>query len=212
VDEDGDSHRKDLRDSIAAIDTMLKKYRWPQDMRFEVGGTAEDFMESFQWLGVALIVSILLVYMVMASQFESFRQPFIILFSVPLALIGVVLTFVITGNPLDVSALIGVIMLMGIVVNNGIVMVDAANQLRETGLDRFEAIREAAKIRLRPVLLTSMTTISGMVPLALEIGDGSEAWSGMAQAVIGGLIMSTVLTLVVVPTFYTIFAKKEVAP
>ncbi len=212
VDENGDSHRKDLKDSIATIETTLKKYHWPQNMRFEVGGTAEDFMESFQWLGVALIVSILLVYMVMASQFESFRQPFIILFSVPLALIGVVLTFVITGNPLDVSALIGVIMLMGIVVNNGIVMVDAANQLRETGLDRFDAIREAAKIRLRPVLLTSMTTICGMIPLALEIGDGSEAWSGMAQAVIGGLLVSTFLTLIVIPTFYTIFAKKEVAP
>jgi HAE1 family hydrophobic/amphiphilic exporter-1 len=145
----------------------------------------------------------------MAGLFESFRQPFIILFTVPLALIGVVLIFVLTGSLVDVSALVGVIMLVGIVVNNGIVMIDAANQQRVAGLDRFSAIVEAARIRLRPVLLTSATTICSMIPLALEIGDGAETWAGMARAVIGGLLTATVLTLVVVPTFYTLLARKE---
>jgi HAE1 family hydrophobic/amphiphilic exporter-1 len=210
-DDRGKERQKDLGGAIGVVETMLRSYEWPEGMGYEVGGTAEDFIESFSYLGLALVISVLLVYMVMAAQFESFRQPFIILFTVPLAFIGVVLAFVLTGSPLDVSALIGVIMLVGIVVNNGIVMIDAANQQRAAGLDRFRAIIVAARTRLRPVLLTSLTTICSMIPLALEIGDGSESWSGMARAVIGGLTSATVLTLVVVPMFYTVFARKEVA-
>jgi hydrophobic/amphiphilic exporter-1 (mainly G- bacteria), HAE1 family len=177
-----------------------------------VGGSAEDFTNSFRYLGVALLVAVFLVYMVMASQFESLRQPFIILFSVPLAAIGVVLAFIFTRRSMDVSALIGVIMLSGIVVNNGIVLIDAANQLRQKGFDRVAAIAQAARVRVRPVLLTSMTTICSMIPLALELGEGSESWSGMATAVIGGLTTATILTLVVVPTMYTVFARKTVIP
>ncbi|MBN2716981.1 MAG: efflux RND transporter permease subunit, partial [Deltaproteobacteria bacterium] len=159
----GKTERKDLGASIQRVRNRLKKYDWPDDMGAEVGGTAEDFIESFIGLGIALIVSVLLVYMVMASQFESFREPFIILFTVPLALIGVVLIFSFTGNSLDVSALIGVIMLVGIVVNNGIVMVDAANQRRNAGaVTRLEAVVLAAQTRLRPVLMTSFTTICSM--------------------------------------------------
>jgi len=148
--------------------------------------------------------------MVMASQFESLRQPFIIIFSVPLSAIGVVLMFILTGSTMDISSLVGVIMLVGIVVNNGIVMVDAANQLRAKGQGRREAIARAARIRMRPVLMTSLTTILAMSPLALEIGEGSAGWAGMAKAVIGGLIAATLLTLVVVPTVYTVFARKQV--
>ncbi|MBN2527432.1 MAG: efflux RND transporter permease subunit [Deltaproteobacteria bacterium] len=206
---DGEAKKKDMGASINKIKEMLGAYKWPNGMAFKVGGTAEDFQESFMALGIALLVSIFLVYMVMASQFESFREPFIILFTVPLALIGVVLMFSITKNNLEVSALIGVIMLVGIVVNNGIVMVDAANQRRNTGMERFEAVVEAARRRLRPVLMTSMTTICSMIPLALGIGEGSESWKGMAQSVVGGMTVATILTLVVVPTFYTFFARKQ---
>jgi len=128
---------------------------------------------------------------------------------VPLAGIGVVLMFSLTRSTLDVSALIGIIMLVGIVVNNGIILVDCANQLRLEGLERLEAIAKACRLRLRPVLLTSLTTVFGMVPMALGIGEGAENWAGMAKAVIGGLITSTFLTLYVVPTMYTVFAPKR---
>ena len=148
--------------------------------------------------------------MVMASQFESLRQPFIIIFSVPLAGIGVVLMFSLTRSKMDVSAMVGIIMLVGIVVNNAIVMIDAANQFRLKGLNRKEAISQAARLRFRPVLMTSLTTIMAMLPLALEIGEGSAGWGAMAKAVIGGLAAATFLTLLVVPTMYTLFARKQI--
>jgi HAE1 family hydrophobic/amphiphilic exporter-1 len=209
VDASGKSQRKDLGRSISRIDDVMKSYPLPEGFSYSIGGTAEDFLTSFRYLGLALLVSVFLVYMVMASQFESFRQPFIIIFSVPLAAIGVILMFTITRSVMNISSLVGVIMLVGIVVNNGIVMIDAANQLREEGIERIQAIRDAATMRMRPILMTSATTILAMVPLALEIGEGSAGWSGMAKAVIGGLLASTFLTLFVVPTMYTFFAGKE---
>ena len=208
-DAEGKWQRKDLMGAIGHVKELLEAYPWPDEFGHHIGGSAEDFMTSFQYLGLALAVSVLLVYMVMASQFESLRQPFIILFSVPLAAIGVVLMFTLTRSTMDISALIGVIMLVGIVVNNGIVMVDAANQFRLQGKARVEAIALAARLRMRPVLMTSITTISAMVPLALEIGEGSAGWGGLARAVIGGLLAATALTLFVVPTMYTFFARKN---
>ncbi|MBN2495900.1 MAG: efflux RND transporter permease subunit [Deltaproteobacteria bacterium] len=205
---DGEKARKDLGGSIGRVTEFLDAYKWPKDFTYLIGGSSEDFMTSMKWLGVALMVSILLVYMVMASQFESLRQPFIIIIAVPLSAIGVALMFVISRATMDVSSLVGVIMLVGIVVNNGIVMIDAANQLRAEGKDRREAIALASRMRLRPVLMTSLTTIMAMVPLALEIGEGAAGWGGMAKAVIGGLFASTFLTLLVVPTMYTLFARK----
>jgi HAE1 family hydrophobic/amphiphilic exporter-1 len=205
-DADGAWHQKDMAASIASLETLAAGLDLPEGFTTNVGGSADDFIESFQSLGAALLVAILLVYLVMASQFESFRLPFVIIFSVPMALIGVVLIFVATGSALDISALIGVIMLVGIAVNNGIVMVDAANQLMADGLDRVQAIWQASRTRLRPVLLTSLTTILAMVPLAMQLGEGSEQWSGMARAVIGGLLSATVLTLFLVPVLYTWFA------
>jgi len=209
-DADGDWHSKDMAGSIRTLETLAAGLDLPDGFTTEVGGSADDFVESFQSLGLALLVAIVLVYLVMASQFESLRLPFVIIFSVPLALIGVVLIFAATGSALDISALIGVIMLVGIAVNNGIVMVDAANQLMEKGLDRVQAIWQASRTRLRPVLLTSLTTILAMVPLAMQLGEGSEQWSGMARAVIGGLITATVLTLFLVPVLYTWFAPRSV--
>jgi HAE1 family hydrophobic/amphiphilic exporter-1 len=210
VDGEGKTQTKDLRRSIDRVDRILRAYPWPKGFSYHVGGSAEDFLTSFRYLGIALMVSVLLVYVVMAGQFESFRQPFIILFTVPLAGIGVVLMFILTRSTMDMSALIGVIMLVGIVVNNGIVMIDAANQLRAKGLGRVEAIIEAAVMRLRPVLMTSITTMLAMTPLALEIGEGSAGWAGLAKAVIGGLFAATAFTLIVVPTAYTLFARKVV--
>jgi HAE1 family hydrophobic/amphiphilic exporter-1 len=209
VDADGKPGRKDLGGSIGRVQKILDEHQWPGEFTHHIGGTAEDFMTSIKYLMVALMVSVLLVFMVMASQFESLRQPFIILFSVPLASIGVVLMFTITRSNVDVTAMVGVIMLVGIVVNNGIVMIDAANQFREQGLERTEAIAQASRLRMRPVLMTSLTTILAMTPLALEIGEGAAGWGGMAKAVIGGLLAATLLTLIVVPTMYTLFARKH---
>jgi HAE1 family hydrophobic/amphiphilic exporter-1 len=209
VDAQGETQRKDLRRGIEAVRGILEDYSWPTGFTYSIGGVAEDFMTSFKYLGVALAVSIFLVFMVMASQFESLRQPFIIIVTVPLGLVGVVTMFSVTRSTLDVSSMIGVIMLVGIAVNNGIVMIDAANQLRAEGLGRRQAIAQAARLRMRPVLMTSLTTIMAMVPLALEIGEGSEGWAGMAKSVIGGLIVSTLLTLFVVPTMYTVFARRK---
>jgi HAE1 family hydrophobic/amphiphilic exporter-1 len=206
---DGKTKRKDLGGFIARANEMLEEYPWPSGFTYHVGGSAEDFLKSFKYLGLAFAVSILLVFMVMASQFESLRQPFIIIVSVPLAVVGVVMMFSITRATIDMTALIGVIMLVGIAVNNGIVMIDAANQLRMEGRGRREAIAQASRLRLRPVLMTSITTILAMTPLALGIGEGSASWMGMAMSVIGGLIAATFLTLFVVPTMYTLFAAKK---
>ncbi len=210
VDADGKTQSKDLRRSISKIEEMLQGTSWPQGFTHHIGGSAEDFMDSFKYLGLALVISIFLVFMVMASQFESLRQPLIVIVTVPLALLGVVVIFSITRSTVDVSSMIGVIMLVGVAVNNGIVMIDAANQIRrDEGAGRRESIARAARLRMRPVLMTSLTTILAMCPLALELGEGSAGWSGMAKAVIGGLMAATLLTLFVVPTMYTIFGRKK---
>ena len=204
VDASGTTMRKDLGGTITRVERMLSAQSWPAGFSYHVGGTAEDFRESFGALGIALLVAVLLVYLVMASLFESLRQPLIILFTLPLAGIGVILIFVLTGSAMDVSSLIGVIMLVGIVVNNGIILVDGANQLRQQGLGTVPAMAQAARRRLRPVLLTSLTTILSMVPLALVLRRRPPA----PVAVIGGLTVATALTLLVVPTMYTLLSSK----
>ncbi len=173
--------------------------------RYEIGGEMKDQRETFMYLGIAILVAAALVYMVMAGQFESFLEPFIIIFTLPLAFIGVVLALFVTSTPLSVMAIIGMLMLAGIVVNNGIVMIDYANQLRRRGRDLIDAIVEASTTRMRPIMMTAATTILAMVPLALGIGEGAENWAPMAVTVIGGLFMATVLTLVVEPCIYVIF-------
>lgn len=173
--------------------------------RYEMGGEMEDQRETFMYLGIAIIVAAALVYMVMAGQFESFLEPFIIIFTLPLAFIGVVLGLFITATPLSVMSIVGMLMLAGIVVNNGIVMIDYANQLRRKGSDLTEAIVEASTTRMRPIMMTATTTILAMLPLALGLGEGAENWSPMAITVIGGLFVATVLTLVVEPCIYVIF-------
>ncbi|MCF7882367.1 MAG: efflux RND transporter permease subunit, partial [Candidatus Marinimicrobia bacterium] len=197
---------RDLRSVTADVQSMLNDMSFPDEFRWELGGAAEDFQESFQALGLAILAAILLVYMVMASQFESFLDPFVILFTIPLAFIGVLWGLFVTGTTLSVTALIGGMLLVGIVVNNGIVMIDYINQLREKhGYSLTDAILEGGRRRLRPVLMTAVTTILAMLPLAFGVGASAETWSPMARSVIGGLTVATVLTLVVIPTLYNIF-------
>jgi HAE1 family hydrophobic/amphiphilic exporter-1 len=193
---------RDLRTTTADVQRILKNIAVPNDFRLEIGGAAEDMIESFMYLGLAFLVAMILVYMVMASQFESLLDPFIILFTIPLSLIGVAWGLFLTGTTLSVMSLIGIIMLLGIIVNNGIVLVDYINQLRERGHEMYEAIHLAGEARMRPVIMTALTTILALSPLALGLGSGGEYWAPMARSVIGGLLVGTVLTLIVVPVIY----------
>jgi HAE1 family hydrophobic/amphiphilic exporter-1 len=193
-----------LGNVVKELTGKLERFAWPEDFTHRIGGQAEDFRESFVSLVLALLAAFALVYMVMAGQFESLLHPFLILFTIPLALVGVVAGLGLTGTSLSITALIGVLILVGVVVNNAIVLVDTINQYRQLrGMELLEAVKEAGQRRLRPILMTAATTTLGMLPLALEIGEGSESWSPMARSVIGGLTVSTLLTLIVIPTLYT---------
>ena len=161
--------------------------------------------EAFTDLTKALLMAIVLVYMVMAIQYESFVHPFVIMFTMPTTVIGVLLSLAITGRSLSVVSFIGLIMLAGIVVSNGIVLIDYINTLRSRGMQREEAILTAGPVRLRPILMTAIATILAMFPLALGLGEGGEGQAPMATVVIGGLTMSTILTLVLLPVVYTFF-------
>ena len=190
------------------IQKVLDTMEIPKDVMIDVGGAYEDQQEGFADLGLLFILSLILVYLVMASQFESFRMPFIIMISIPFAFTGVILALLITGTTLSLIAGLGAVMLIGIVVKNAIVLVDFINLMRDRGYALDEAIVESGKSRLRPVLMTALTTILGMLPLALSTGEGSEIWSPMGISVIGGLIFSTLITMVIVPVFYRIFTGK----
>jgi HAE1 family hydrophobic/amphiphilic exporter-1 len=197
---------RDLQSAIVDVTAALNSINFPDDFRWELGGAAEDFQESFSALGMAILAAIFLVYMVMASQFESFLDPFIILFTIPLAFIGIVWALFLTGTTMSVTALIGGMLLVGIVVNNGIVMIDYINQLREKhDYSLMEGIIEGGRRRLRPILMTAVTTILAMLPLSFGIGASAETWAPMARSVIGGLTASTFLTLLLIPTMYYIF-------
>ena len=195
----------DLTRATQAVRSILAETPIPSDFTVVIGGNAEDQQEANMYLGIAFIVAVLLVYMVMASQFESLVDPFIIMFTVPLSVIGVFGFLYLTHTTLSVMALVGLVMLVGIAVNNGIVLVDYINQLRARGEELYQAVEDCGAARLRPVLMTALTTILGMVPLALEIGAGSESWSPLARSVIGGLTTTTLLTLIVIPVLYILF-------
>jgi multidrug efflux pump subunit AcrB len=192
----------DLRTASELARERLDRVEWPDGYRYELGGTAEEQQASFFFLMIAFMIAAILAYMVMASQFESLVEPFIIILTIPLAFSGVIVMLYLTNTPVSVTSMVGLILLSGIVVNNGIVMIDYIKILQSRGLDRIEAIATGAGRRLRPILITAATTILCMVPLALEIGSGSETWSPMARTVIGGLTMSTLLMLLVVPCLY----------
>ena len=197
----------DLSAAVSEINRIIDETPISSDYQVIIGGTAEDQQEAFFYLGLAFLAAILLVYMIMAAQFESLVDPFIILFTVPLSVIGVFGFLFITGTTISVMALVGLVMLVGIAVNNGIVLVDYINQQRRKGTELYEAVEKGSVARMRPVLMTALTTIFGMVPLALEIGSGSETWSPLARAVIGGLTTTTLLTLLVIPVLYILFER-----
>ena len=199
----------DLGAAAAEARRIVRSIAMPAGVAAIVSGQSEEMQESFDSMQFALILAIFLVYLVMASQFESLIHPFVILFTIPLALVGAVLALFITGTTISIVALIGVIMLAGIVVNNAIVLVDLINQLRAQGSERFDAIMEAGRARLRPILMTSLTTALGLLPMAMGVGEGSEVRTPMAITVIGGLIVSTILTLLVIPAVYSLMDRKR---
>ena len=170
----------------------------------EFGGQNREMEVSFRSLYFAIAPAIFLVYIVMASSFESFLHPFVVLFTIPLALVGVVPGLLITGTSKSVIVLMGGILLVGIVVNNAIVLIDTINRLRRDGMEKFEAIFRAGHIRLRPILMTTLTTVLGLMPMALSWGEGSELRTPLAVTVASGLLVGTVLTLVVIPAAYSV--------
>jgi len=201
-------YKTSLGELAKNIQAEIDKMDIPKEILIEVGGAYEDQQESFVDLAMLLLLSLILVYIVMASQFESLKMPFIIMISIPFAFTGVILALYFTNTNLSVIAGLGAIMLVGIVVKNAIVLVDYINLMRDRGYDLDSAIIESGKSRLRPVLMTALTTILGMLPLALSTGQGSEIWSPMGISVIGGLIFSTIITMIIVPVIYRLFAAK----
>ncbi|MCB8964578.1 MAG: efflux RND transporter permease subunit [Bacteroidales bacterium] len=196
-----------LGELAVEIDKVVSKMDLPQGVTLRLAGSYEDQQETFGDMLLLLALIVMLVYIVMASQFESFSKPFIIMMSVPFAITGVVLALLVTGTSLDMIGALGVIMLVGIVVKNGIVLVDYINLMRDRGYDLYEAIALSGASRLRPVLMTAFTTLLGMVPMAVSQGQGSEMWQPMGIVVIGGLLISTVVTLIVVPVLYGIMSR-----
>ena len=199
----------DLGSAVEEAETLLADMQLPYGLSMSITGQSEEMEASFKSLLFALGLAIFLVYLVMASQFESLLHPFVILFSIPLAAVGVALALWLTGTSLSVIVFIGLIMLAGIVVNNAIVLLDLINQLRERGMDRISAIREGARLRLRPIMMTTLTTVLGLLPMALGLGEGSEMRTPMAITVIGGLLTSTMLTLLVVPVMYSLLDRRR---
>ena len=197
-----------LGDLASEINDVIQDTEVPPGVMVNVGGAFEDMMDSFMDLGLLLLISIILVFLVMASQFESFIMPFVIMFSIPFSFTGVILALLITNTNLSIIAGLGAVLLIGIVVKNGIVLIDYINLQRDRGKPLNEAIALSGKMRLRPVLMTAMTTILAMLPLALSTGEGSEIWSPMGISLIGGLVFSTLVTLVLVPVVYGIFARR----
>lgn len=195
---------RDLRSVTEDIKVAVDDIPLPVGYSYELGGSNKEMVESFQSLGLALILAIIIVYMILAAQFEALLYPFIIMFSIPPTLIGVTGGLLITGRTFNVVTFIGVIMLAGIVVNNAIILVDYINTLRKRGLSKYEAILKAGPTRLRPILMTTLTTVLALVPQTLGIGEGAELSSPMATAVVAGLSFSTLITLVLIPVMYYI--------
>ncbi len=200
---------RDLQSIVVDMEAVLGAMSLPGDFYAYVGGQSEERSVAFESMRFALLLAVFLVYLVMASQFESLVQPLVIMFSIPFAAIGMAAALYITDQVLNVVVLIGFIVLCGIVVNNAIVLLDLTNQLRREGQAKFEAIREACSIRLRPILMTTSTTILGLAPMALSLGEGSELRIPLAITVIGGLVTSTLLTLVLVPVVYTLVVREK---
>jgi HAE1 family hydrophobic/amphiphilic exporter-1 len=201
-----------LNQAVEVAKHHLDKVKLPMNFQAKVAGQSEEMTQSFQSLQFALALAIFLVYLVMASQFESLLHPLLILFTVPLACAGSIYGLYISGTNLSVVVFIGLIMLAGIVVNNAIVLIDRINQLRESGIAKTQAIIQSAQSRLRPILMTTLTTSLGLLPMAIGMGEGAEIRTPMAVTVIYGLLFATLLTLFFIPVIYSLFDRKQFEP
>ena len=198
-----------LSEAVASAQRIIDGAQIPNELTATITGDYENQQDMFRDLLTLILLILILVYMVMASQFESFMSPFVIMFSIPFALVGVILGLWITGTPLGVMAMIGIIILLGIVVKNGIVLIDYTILMRERGMSIVEASVTAARSRLRPILMTTLTTVLGMLPMALGRGEGSEMWRSLGMTVCWGLSISTLVTLVLIPVVYCAFATGQ---
>jgi HAE1 family hydrophobic/amphiphilic exporter-1 len=199
---------RSLGAAVTDVEAALAATPPPAGLSVELGGQNEEMKVSFDSLRFAIALAIFLVYLVMAATFESFVHPFIVMFTIPLALVGVAFGLVATGTEISVIVLIGAVMLVGIVVNNAIILIDAINRFRRLGMDKREAIVRAGHVRLRPILMTTLTTVLGLVPMALAFGEGAELRSPLAITVASGLTFSTLLTLVVIPAVYLVVPSR----
>lgn len=191
------------------IEAALEDYSMPEGYRFQMGGEIEMIMESFEDLFLMLALGVIFIYLIMVAQFQSLLSPFIVMFTIPLAFTGGFLALIITGNPVSIIAFLGLIILSGIVVNNGIVFVDYINKLRETGMEKRDAIIKAGQVRLRPIIMTALTTAIALSTLTIGVGQGVEMIQPMAITAVGGLIYATLLTLILIPILYDILNRKE---
>ena len=202
----------DLGTASAAVQQLVDEMQPPDGFSVALGGQTAEQQKAFRGLIFAAIMALLLVYMVMASQFKSLIDPLVVMFSVPLGVSGVFIALHLTGTKLSVNSFMGIIMMVGIVVSNGVLLVDFTNTLRRRGKDMAEAVIEAGRTRLRPILMTTIATVLGLLPMALGIGEGSETNLPLARAVIGGLVVSSFFTLFLIPSLYTVlerFAKRR---
>ncbi len=201
--------KKALSDAVASVKDILKNESIPHDMSVKLSGQFEDQQEVFKNMFILLILIILLVYIVMASQFESLKDPFVIMLSLPFAIVGVLLGLYVTSSAFGIMAFLGLLILQGIVVKNGIVLIDYALLLKQEGLSMFDAILKSAVVRFRPIMMTTLTTVLGMLPIAIGIGEGSEAWKSLGITVCWGLGFSSLITLILIPVIYLVFSPSK---
>ena len=200
---------QDLGGVQAAIRKALGGMKLPEGVSLRYRGSVAAMHESFSSFGLGLSLAVVLLYLVMVAQFKSFLDPFIIMFAVPMGLIGVIWTLWATATTLNIESFMGIIVMVGIVVSNSILLVDFANERRRSGQELRRAVIESARIRLRPILMTALATVAGLMPIALKLGEGSEASAPLARAAVGGLVVSTILTLVLVPCIYEFFYGRK---
>ena len=201
--------REDLGRVANAIDQIIAETQIPEGVRVDLRGMVQGMRESFRSFGLGLLLAVVLLYLILVAQFKSFVDPFIILMAVPPGVTGVLLTLYLTDTTLNVQSLMGVVMMVGIVVSNSILIVEFTNRLREEGMPVAEAVVTACRVRLRPVMMTSLATLIGLLPMALKLGTGSEAYAPLARAIIGGLTVSVLLTVFLVPAAYLLVYRNR---
>jgi multidrug efflux pump subunit AcrB len=200
---------EDLGVITGQIENIIKKTKLPEGVRVNLRGSVQGMRQSFKSFGIGLILSVVLVYLVLVAQFASWEDPFIILLAVPPGLAGVLLFLLATGTTLNVMSLMGVVMMVGIVVSNSILIVEFARHMHHEGKPLKEAVSLASRLRLRPILMTSLATMLGLIPMAMKLGTGAEAYAPLARAIIGGLLVSVVVTVYLVPAAYLIVHRRK---